>query len=152
MPEFKKASLTSDIAYFYLDTQKIEVLLIKRKSDPFKGCWAMPGGFVELANDETFMQAAIREFREECGVRLNSKDLAFFTVLDDPKRDPRDRVVSAVFVAHVTSEKSKNKVKAGDDAAELKWFNVDKLPPIAFDHLPVLEKIIANFKPQQYLY
>ncbi len=137
--EFKKASLTSDIIIVYRDkkTRKYEILLIKRKGEPFKDSWAIPGGFVDLINDETFEQAAYRELKEETDLEI--KNLRFFKVYDAPKRDPRDRVVSCVYYAWTDDPKMKEKAKAKDDAKELAWFNFKKLPELAFDHANILK-------------
>lgn len=109
------------------------VLLIKRKNDPFKGKWALPGGFVDA--HETLEQAAIRELEEETGLAINK--LEQVGVFDDPKRDPRKRVIS---IAHyVMVRKNDYDPKGADDAEEAKWFKLSELPGLAFDHDRILE-------------
>lgn len=104
-----------------------ELLLIRRRQDPFAGCWALPGGFVEP--DETVEQAAARELAEETG--LLPGILRGAGVYSSPDRDPRGRVISVVFATEVPAGDSG---RAGDDAAEVSWFPLDRLPALAFDH------------------
>ncbi len=108
-----------------------KILLIKRKNEPFKGKWALPGGFVEYG--ERVEEAVLREFEEEVGIKARIKKL--LGVYSDPARDPRGHIISIVFLLEAEGEP-----KAGDDAADAKFFNLDKLPPLAFDH----EKIIRD--------
>ena len=107
-----------------------DVLLIRRKRDPFGGCWALPGGFME--QEETLLEAARRELQEETG--LSEGDLAsplvFTGLYDAPHRDPRGRVISAAYAAWCGDAAA----VAGDDAAEARWFDCDALPQLAFDH------------------
>jgi len=109
-----------------------EVLLVKRKNDPFQGKWALPGGFVEP--DEKVSRAAERELEEETGVRAGS--LRQFGTYGDPGRDPRGRTVSVV---HWIRLSQKPKAVAADDAADCGWFAIDRLPDMAFDHATILE-------------
>jgi 8-oxo-dGTP diphosphatase len=108
-----------------------KILLIKRKNEPFKGKWALPGGFVEYG--EKVEEAVLREFEEEVGIKARIKKL--LGVYSDPARDPRGHIISIVFLLEAEGEP-----KAGDDAADAKFFSLDKLPPLAFDH----EKIIRD--------
>ncbi len=122
---------------FYLtaDTLLIvgnEVMLVQRKHDPFVGQWALPGGFVDP--DEKVPDAARRELQEETGV--TGVDLKQFGTYGDPGRDPRGRTVSVVYWQRLPHKP--NSV-AGDDAADCRWFPLDKLPPLAFDHSRILE-------------
>ena len=109
-----------------------EVLLIRRKHDPFQGRWALPGGFVEL--DEKILTAAERELWEETGIR--DVPLEEFGTYGDPGRDPRGRVVCVVFWSLLTE---KPQAIAGDDAAECGWFHLNDLPDLAFDHGRILQ-------------
>jgi len=107
------------------------VLLVRRKHEPFKGHWAIPGGFVEI--DEPLEHAARRELEEETG--LTGVELTQLRTFGTPGRDPRGRTVSVVFLATV---KGRPGPQAGSDAAEARWFPLDALPPVAFDHAEVI--------------
>jgi len=113
-------------------TKDEKILLIKRKNEPFKGKWALPGGFVEYG--ERVEEAVLREIKEETG--LDAKIKKLFGVYSDPNRDPRGHTISIVFILE-----DKGKVKGGDDAEEAKFFELKKLPPLAFDH----KKIVDDF-------
>jgi len=110
-----------------------KVLLIRRKNEPFAGAWAIPGGFVVM--DETLEDAARRELREETAVDPDELDQVY--TFGDPGRDPRGRTISVVYVAEVDPEDVEP--HAADDAAEVGWFPMDDLPPLAFDHKHILE-------------
>lgn len=113
-----------------------EILLIKRKNNPFKDCWALPGGFMEI--NETLETCARRELKEETNIDAN--DIYLKKILDNVDRDPRGRVVSVVFVTNVSQHVE---AKANDDAKELAWFNINELPQnMAFDHKVLFQTII----------
>lgn len=114
-----------------------KILLIKRKNEPFKGKWALPGGFVEYG--EKVEDAVIREFREEVGIEAKIKKL--LGVYSDPSRDPRGHTISIVFILD-----AKGTPKAGDDAIDAKFFDIDKLPPLAFDHDKIIEDAVREIK------
>ena len=128
--DYKTPKLTVD--GIILDNNK--VLLIKRKNAPFKGKWALPGGFVDY--NEKVEDAIIREIKEETGVNVDIKEL--IGVYSDPKRDPRGHTVSVVFLLEIIS----GKIKGGDDACDAKFFDLKKLPELSFDH----DKIIFDAK------
>ncbi|HEC96325.1 MAG TPA: NUDIX hydrolase [Euryarchaeota archaeon] len=109
-----------------------KILLVKRGKDPFKGKYALPGGFVEYG--ERVEDAVIREVFEETNVKVKIKDL--LGVYSDPNRDPRGHVISIAFLLEYVS----GEPAGGDDAAEASWFDIDNLPPLAFDH----DKIIKD--------
>jgi 8-oxo-dGTP diphosphatase len=111
-----------------------EVLLVRRKNPPFQDAWAIPGGFVDVG--ETVEDAARRELVEETGLRGDIVDL--LGVYSDPKRDPRGHTVTVAYVMKVGG--IVDVAMAGDDAAEARWFPLEKLPGLAFDH----EKILAD--------
>lgn len=114
--------------------EPLKVLLIKRGNDPFKGSYALPGGFPEM--DELLVEAAKRELFEETGLKdIELKQLYAFDAID---RDPRGRNISIAFVGY--TELSNCKLKAGDDASEAQWFPVDDLPQLAFDHERVINR------------
>jgi 8-oxo-dGTP diphosphatase len=108
------------------------VLLIRRKHEPFAGMWAIPGGFVEM--DETLETAAKRELREETGIRAGR--LEQLHAFGDPRRDPRGRTISVVYLALVDAEKLNP--QAADDAKEVGWHLLRRLPSLAFDHAKIL--------------
>jgi ADP-ribose pyrophosphatase len=111
-----------------------EVLLIERKHAPFEGCWAIPGGFVDM--DETLADAAKRELYEETGVIVNK--LHQLHTFDAVNRDPRDRTISTIFLGFANED---SLLKAGDDASSADWFSLDALPPLAFDHEQILDYV-----------
>ena len=112
------------------------VLLIQRANDPFAGTWALPGGFVEAG--ERVRAAASRELREETGVEADALEL--LGVYDTPGRDPRGPTVSIVYVLRSAGELD---VVGGDDAGDARWFALDALPPLAFDHAIVIPDAVS---------
>jgi 8-oxo-dGTP diphosphatase len=122
--------LTADAALICRD----EVLLVRRKNEPFRGKWCLPGGFVDP--DELVQAGALRELQEETGVA--GVELHPFGVYSDPGRDPRGRTVTFVFWAALAE---KPKTVASDDAAECGWFRLDNPPEMAFDHGKILADI-----------
>lgn len=114
-----------------------EVLLVKRAGDPFKDCWALPGGFVEM--DELLADACLRELKEETGLVLNQVEQ--FQVYDGLERDPRERILSVVFYGFAEKDAE---VKGGDDAAEAAWFKPDELPELAFDHAAIIRDFLKR--------
>ena len=116
-----------------------ELLLVERRNEPFRGRWALPGGFLEM--DETAEACARRELREETGVHLPGRPFAFVGLFDAVGRDPRGRVLSAAYA--VAAPKSECAVRAGDDAAAARWFPLAALPPLAFDHAAVVRAAAA---------
>lgn len=136
--KYPHAAVTTDSVVFGYDGKDLHILLIERGIDPFKGSWALPGGFLKM--DETVEEGALRELNEETGVAdLYLEQFHVFSTVD---RDPRERVITVAFYALV--RKSDYKVIAGDDAVRACWFPSDELPPLAFDH----EEIIAMAKEE----
>lgn len=130
-----KTEVTTDIVASRKGTSNWEVLLIKRKKEPFAGKWALPGGFVNT--DEEVTMAAVRELKEETGLDVKEKELRLIDYFDAPDRDPRGRVISFAFEVKVGGEFS---VKGADDAAEAEWYPIDDLPELAFDHQTILAR------------
>lgn len=139
--EFKRPAITVDIVIFTLHEERLKVLLIKRRNEPFRGVSAIPGGFMEI--DESLEDAAARELHEETG--LSGLYLEQLYTFGEPSRDPRDRIISVAYFALVPS-KDALEVKAGDDAAEADWYPVDDLPPLAFDHTDILDYALTRLR------
>ena len=130
--KYARPALAVDCVVFGLD-DSLKVLLIERGLEPFKGSWALPGGFVEM--DESLDEAARRELEEETSLKnIFLEQLYTFSA---PDRDPRDRVVSAAYYALVRL--LDHRLQAATDAKDARWFDVRKLPTLAFDHAKILE-------------
>jgi 8-oxo-dGTP diphosphatase len=138
--KYPRPALTVDCVVFGFDEGELTVLLIERGLEPFKGRWALPGGFVNL--DETLDDAARRELEEEAGLKnIFLEQLYTFGAVN---RDPRERVVSVAYYALV--KLSKHAAKASTDAADVHWFPVSKIPKLAFDHAEILSMALARLK------
>ena len=125
--------ITVDIVIFTIQNESLKVLLIKRKYEPFKDWWAIPGGFVQL--NESLDDAAKRELVEETGVK--DVYLEQLYTIGNPTRDPRGRVITVAYFALINSE---NQIlKASTDVTEAQWFSAYKLPKLAFDHKSIFE-------------
>jgi 8-oxo-dGTP diphosphatase len=133
--EHPRPAVSVDMVIFVGSGDELEVLLIKRKGAPFKGMWAIPGGFVEMK--ETLAQAAARELEEETGLkRIRMRQFGAF---GDPDRDPRGRTISIAFVGKLPRKKE---IAGGDDAAEAAWHPVRKLPKLGFDHRTIIREAL----------
>src|SRR5215213_5860102 len=138
--QYPRAALTVDCVVFGFDDEELKVLLIERGLEPFKGKWALPGGFVRL--DETLDDAARRELEEESGIKhVFLEQLYTFGALN---RDPRERVVSVAYYALV--KLAVHETKAATDAADARWFLLSKIPKLAFDHADILATALARLK------
>ncbi len=134
--KYPRPAVTADIVLF--DLEHANVLLIRRGHEPFKGCWAFPGGFFDMS-DADIEHTAARELEEETG--LTDIKLRQVCVASRQGRDPRGRTISVVFLASVDPHAVSP--KAGDDAAETLWFPINNLPSLAFDHSEILKKVLA---------
>ena len=133
-------AVTVDGVVFGLDDADLKLLLIQRKVDPFKGKWALPGGFVQP--DEDLEAAVRRELADETGItRLYLEQLFSF---GDPKRDPRERVISVAYYALV--KLADHRLRAASDAVDVAWFPVAELPKLAFDHEKIVEVALRRLK------
>jgi 8-oxo-dGTP diphosphatase len=140
--DYPRPAVTVDLVIFTIADDDLKVLLIRRGIEPYKGYWALPGGFVEI--DESLEHAAARELKEEVGVTVYLEQLYTF---GDPKRDPRGRVISVAYFALVDAERQR--IVAGSDAADAQWYNVfnPKLgAKLAFDHNRILDYAIGRLR------
>jgi 8-oxo-dGTP diphosphatase len=133
--DYPRPAVTADIIVLKKSNNQQFVLLIERKHPPFKGMWALPGGFLEM--DETLEQTALRELQEETGI--TGIALNQFHTFSKVNRDPRHRTITTVFIGFA-DEKTESP-EAGDDAAKAQWFDLNKLPLLAFDHGEVMEMV-----------
>jgi 8-oxo-dGTP diphosphatase len=142
MPTYEHArpALTVDIAVFRGRAGERDVLLVRRGEEPFLGSWALPGGFVE--EGETPESAALRELQEETGLDP-SGDLEQVGTYGDPGRDPRGWTVSVVYTTTLGYDDI-GAIVGGSDAAEAKWYPVDGLPHLAFDHDRILADALSH--------
>ena len=138
--KYPHPSVTTDCVVFGYDGLRLNVLLIERGADPFKGHWAFPGGFLNI--DESAQQGAKRELFEETGLR--EAYLRQFHTFSAVNRDPRERVISIAYYALVRI----SEVKGGYDAAKAQWFPLDSVPPLAFDHDMMLRMAIKELRRQ----
>ena len=123
---------------FGFDGSELQVLLIERGIEPFKGKWAFPGGFLNM--DETAGEGAMRELKEETG--LENAYIEQFNTYSEPGRDPRERVITIAHYALVRIQE----VKGGDDAAKAQWFPIDEVPQLAFDHDKILRDAMRKLR------
>lgn len=133
--KYKKPSVTVDILLFTIMVNRLNVLLVERKYEPFKGMWAIPGGFVNI--DESLNDAARRELLEE--TNLDDLYLEQLYTFGKPDRDPRTRVITVAYYSLAPYERLKQ-ARAGSDASNVKWVSVNKIDNLAFDH-----NIILNY-------
>ena len=138
--QYPRASVTADAVLFAEKEGQMYVLLIQRGNDPYKGYWAFPGGFLNM--DETVAHCAERELEEETSIVLTGMQLV--GIYSDVERDPRGRVITAAYTAMTTMPEA----TAADDAAAAKWWPLNDLPPLAFDHETILRdaKRVMNIK------
>ena len=138
--KYPHPSVTTDCVIFGFDGTKLNVLLIERGIEPYKGRWAFPGGFVNM--DESCEDGALRELKEETG--LTGAYIEQFHTFSDPNRDPRERVITVAYYALVRIQE----VKGGDDAANAEWFALDEVPSLAFDHDMILRMALKELRRQ----
>ncbi len=130
--EYPRPAVTADIIILKTINNQQSILLIERKYPPYEGMWALPGGFMGM--DETLEEAALRELQEETGI--TGVELKQFHTFSKVQRDPRHRTITTVFIGYTDGTIS---IEAGDDAAQAQWFPMDELPPLAFDHVEVMD-------------
>jgi len=140
----KRPTVACDTVVLTMKEGEMCVLLIVRGHDPYKGLYALPGGFMEW--DESCEEGARRELQEETGLRVDEIDL--IGVFSKPGRDPRGTIVSVAYLTVIEPEKAQ--IQAGDDAAQAEWVKVSQIPKLAFDHSEVFAAAQTLFesKPQ----
>ena len=129
--KYPRPMVTVDIILFRFFKENLEILLIQRKNNPFKEKWALPGGFIEM--NEPLLEAAKRELKEETAV--DNIKLFELKTFGKPGRDPRGRTITVLYGGIINDSIN---IRAGDDAKNINWFNINKLPELAFDHNEVI--------------
>ncbi len=130
--QYPHPAVTVDMLILDKSGSSPKILLIERRNDPFAGCWAMPGGFVD--ENEDISDAALRELREETS--LTDVALHQFGAFGKPGRDPRGHTIT---IAYWGIADNPQQASAADDAKNLKWYEINNLPPLAFDHLEIIQ-------------
>lgn len=127
----QQIAITVDAVIFCEEEEELNLVLIQRKNEPFKYKWALPGGFLEA--DETLEEGAGRELKEETGLEISN--FVQLRAFGKPGRDPRGRVISVAFMSKTDIMED---LIPGDDAQSVDWFNTERLPSLAFDHLEII--------------
>lgn len=136
--KYPRPAVTADMIVL-TDESEPKILLIQRGGEPFKGCWAFPGGFMDM--DETTEQCARRELKEETGLEVGEvKQVGAYSAVN---RDPRGRTITVAYVTYISQALP---VAGLDDAAQAKWWPVNALPPLAFDHDQILQDAFLILK------
>ena len=136
--KYPRPAVTADCVVITKEGQP-KVLLIQRGFDPYKGCWAFPGGFMNM--DETTEECAFRELMEETGLKVEElHQIGAYSKVD---RDPRGRTITVAYLAIVDKA---TKVHGQDDAANAKWWPINALPPLAFDHEDIMRDALEMYK------
>ena len=136
--KYPRPAVTADSIVITKEPE-LQVLLIQRGIDPYKGCWAFPGGFMNM--DETTEQCAIRELEEETGLRVS--DIHQIGAYSKVDRDPRGRTITVAYLAIIDEPIA---VTGQDDAAKAEWFPLSALPELAFDHVDIMQDAIRSYK------
>jgi len=136
--DYPRPAVTADCVVFCNDSDGLSVLLIERANEPFKGCWAFPGGFMDM--EENAEDCAKRELKEETGMEVRS--LKYLGTFSEVNRDPRGRTITIAYYAVV----EKSEVVGADDASQARWFPIDLIPSLAFDHDKILQMALEEIK------
>ena len=135
--KYPRPTVTADCVVITKEAEP-KVLLIQRGADPYKGCWAFPGGFMNM--DETTEQCAIRELEEETGLKVSTvRQIGAYSKVD---RDPRGRTITVAYLAIIDKPAQ---VTGQDDATKAEWFPLSALPELAFDHADIMADAINSF-------
>jgi len=132
--KYKNPKLTADGIIIKDD----KIVLIKRKNSPFKGLWALPGGFVEYG--EKVEDTVVREAFEETGLKTKITNL--LGVYSDPNRDPRGHTITIAYILDIIN----GKLKGGDDASDAKLFDLNNIPELAYDHNIIIKDLLRRLK------
>ena len=136
--KYPRPSVTADCIVIAKEAEP-KVLLIERGDEPFMGCWAFPGGFMNM--DETTEQCAIRELEEGTGLQLSKiQQIGAYSKVD---RDPRGRTITVAYLAVIDAPVA---VTGQDDAAKAEWWSLSDLPHLAFDHYDIIQDAIKCYK------
>ena len=139
--KYPRPAVTADCVVITKEAEP-KALLIQRGADPYKGCWAFPGGFMNM--DETTEQCAIRELEEETGLKVSTvRQIGAYSKVD---RDPRGRTITVAYLAIIDKPAQ---VTGQDDAAKAEWFPLSAFPELAFDHADIMEDAINLFHVQK---
>ena len=146
---FQRPSVTVDVVALTIRGDRLCALLIQRGVPPFRGHWALPGGFVQMTED--LDSAAMRELAEETAIRAPAAYLEQLYTFGKPDRDPRTRVISVAYYALFPDRSSglpdaPNEPRGGTDAADAAWYPIDKLPALAFDHADILALALERLR------
>ncbi|WP_300674939.1 NUDIX domain-containing protein [Soonwooa sp.] len=128
------------VVFGYFENKELHILLIKRNIEPYKDTWALPGGLVQ--DTETLEEAIARELQEESGVNTNFVEQLY--TFDGINRDPRNRVISVAYLALVNPDA--HKLNAATDASDARWFSINHLPDLAFDHANIIDLAVARLR------
>lgn len=138
--KYPRPAVTADCVVTTKEAEP-KVLLIERGADPYKGCWAFPGGFLNM--DETTDQCAVRELEEETGMKIQElQQIGAYSKVD---RDPRGRTITVAYLAVIDSP---CEVIGQDDAVKAQWFPLDALPKLTFDHKKIMHDAIVIYSEQ----
>ena len=136
--KYPHPAVTTDCVILTFHEDRLKLLLIRRGVEPYKGQWALPGGFIKM--NESAEECARRELREETGV--TGCKIKQFHTFSAPSRDPRERVITIAFYALMKWQKA----TGADDAEFADWIPLDQLPPLAFDHADIIRHAIEAIK------
>lgn len=150
--EYWHPSVTADVVLIQRDKEDFsdpKILMVRRKNEPYKWKWALPGGFLE-SNDVTMESCAVRELYEETNIKVDEESLDLACVLSHKDRDPRERVISTVYYHEVIDDINNVQPTAKDDAISAQWISLFDLPTndLAFDHIKAITnamKKLADF-------
>ena len=141
--DYERAGLTVDVALFETVAGKLSVVLIRRRGEPYAGSWALPGGYMEI--DETLEAAARRELLEETALVAGPmEELGAYDAID---RDPRGRTITIAYLG--LGVENADDAVAGDDASDVRWFPLDELPAVAFDHGQIIADALARLRSRR---